>query len=965
MRTKIINNKRFFAWTILNFATSFMFCVFAPIDAFFANAEEFWFSLYQMLPICFMSFIVFFIASECIAYFLCKLKVSDVFFSITIAATICFYIQGNYIPRAYGVLDGKEIDWSKFSGYSIASVVLALAGIGLAVLLLFRLKRHLNLIGKSLGGFLLLVQAVTMAVLIAQNSTSVFAEVITPSSEDAFDLSQSKNIVVFLLDTYDGDDFRYLLENDFEEQTEIFENFTFYEDTLGAYPTTKCAVPYMLTGEWYENEEPYQEYLEDAFAKNKILEAFRKNKWEINLYTNVGLPIKTKVFDNVAEEASVGNRFLFASKICKLVAFNYMPHQLKKYFFIYTNEFDETSSNAQESVIFASAVKFNNRLNENGITLSKAKKCVKFYHLSGVHAPYTFNENIEEDNGEYTSYDEAAGNNQMLKQYFNEMKEKGIYDSSTIIVMADHGHINYSQNPIFLIKNAGEKHGFYKSESPMSWEYLKDIWVALANEISVDETFVESRSCSLGARRYMFYVWDDSWDRHYMPAMEEMLCEGVAYNPTMLKTTGRLYYPLGEDHSYKMEESLDFISSREGNRYVVYGMANGRLMNDARLAFDINGEYKNISIKAELSEHSNSQLTKVYANNLLVAYDNLGADGNEINIIIPREYVENGHLDLEFVQGEKTDNAKFISSGLIIRTLVISSTTERADLDSQICVPSYNLGTALGFSVDNKTANSYMVGGFSQIESWGTWTLGNMSEMMFSNIGGDDNLIMECSYTTFDGMQHIRVYGNNAVLDEFDANGEETRRIFVPKSVLNEGTLFIRIELPDARSPYDIGVSDDKRKIALGFHSMKIRKAETYSLGKAICFDENSNYPEAWVLTGFSKAEDGFAWTSGNDVRLTLQIEKCSKDLILLVETLNTFNGKQHVETSVNGETLESFTVDGKSEFKVRIPARYTKDGVLAIDFHLPDAISPHDLEISDDMRMLALAVKSINLIEE
>lgn len=35
---------------LLGAATAFMFCIFAPLDAFFANRDEFWFSLPQLLP---------------------------------------------------------------------------------------------------------------------------------------------------------------------------------------------------------------------------------------------------------------------------------------------------------------------------------------------------------------------------------------------------------------------------------------------------------------------------------------------------------------------------------------------------------------------------------------------------------------------------------------------------------------------------------------------------------------------------------------------------------------------------------------------------------------------------------------------------------------------------------------------------------------------------------------------------
>jgi len=45
----------------------------------------------------------------------------------------------------------------------------------------------------------------------------------------------------------------------------------------------------------------------------------------------------------------------------------------------------------------------------------------------------------------------------MVEEYMNQLKELGVYDSSTIIVMADHGS-KFNGQPIFFIKNKDERH---------------------------------------------------------------------------------------------------------------------------------------------------------------------------------------------------------------------------------------------------------------------------------------------------------------------------------------------------------------------------------------------------------------------------------------------------------------------------------------------------------------------------
>lgn len=50
----------------------------------------------------------------------------------------------------------------------------------------------------------------------------------------------------------------------------------------------------------------------------------------------------------------------------------------------------------------------------------------------------------------------GAGSLKMVGEYIEQLKKLGKYDSSTIIILADHGDGDFSLNPIFLIKRKGE-----------------------------------------------------------------------------------------------------------------------------------------------------------------------------------------------------------------------------------------------------------------------------------------------------------------------------------------------------------------------------------------------------------------------------------------------------------------------------------------------------------------------------
>ena len=101
-----------------------------------------------------------------------------------------------------------------------------------------------------------------------------------------------------------------------------------------------------------------------------------------------------------------------------------------------------------------------------------------------------------------------------------------------------HPNIGYSQNPIFMVKNANELHEFKISNTPMTYEYLSDIWIALINRENVDEQFISSRNQTKVQRRYLYYSWDDLWDREYLPMIQEMFLDGSVSNLENLKFSG-------------------------------------------------------------------------------------------------------------------------------------------------------------------------------------------------------------------------------------------------------------------------------------------------------------------------------------------------------------------------------------------------------------------------------------------
>ena len=103
--------------------------------------------------------------------------------------------------------------------------------------------------------------------------------------------------------------------------------------------------------------------------------------------------------------------------------------------------------------------------NENvGLSADEDQNVFSLVHLLASHNPYEYNANLKlVKNGSQIS--QTRGTFKILNEYFNQMKELGIYKDATIIVMADHGQWSTAQNrekinnpPMasLFIKKAGE-----------------------------------------------------------------------------------------------------------------------------------------------------------------------------------------------------------------------------------------------------------------------------------------------------------------------------------------------------------------------------------------------------------------------------------------------------------------------------------------------------------------------------
>ena len=111
---------------LLSLAVCFMLFLYAPIETYFLNKDEFWYDIYILMPIMFFVFAIAYVL--CVLVFkilgLISVKLYDGCIIGGFIAFICTWIQGNYLVKNLPVIDGTEIDWDLYTKGRVESIIL-------------------------------------------------------------------------------------------------------------------------------------------------------------------------------------------------------------------------------------------------------------------------------------------------------------------------------------------------------------------------------------------------------------------------------------------------------------------------------------------------------------------------------------------------------------------------------------------------------------------------------------------------------------------------------------------------------------------------------------------------------------------------------------------------------------------------------------------------------------------------
>jgi len=315
----------------------------------------------------------------------------------------------------------------------------------------------------------------------------------------AVDFNSDENIIVFVIDTLDVN----LVRQAFTDHPHLWgylDGFTFYENNTSEYFDTTASTTSMLTQHHTLPWEWGWDYLRDAWDRHTLIDTLRENNFSTNLFIDRICTFYRYEFirgrtDNteIADKLRIDLRH-FIPITTRLALGRMSPYLMKN---TWISAISPTFSTAfysldvdDEDAIFVPAVthdtemRFHRFIKNTEFSANREESFFMFMHLNGPHSsgdrndPSSWGYHYDSLSGDLKRggdmIDIVHACFEVLEFYFNKMKEIGVYDNSTIIIVGDHGlRWWYPETTALLIKPKGSTGALeVDSVTPLSHLYF-------------------------------------------------------------------------------------------------------------------------------------------------------------------------------------------------------------------------------------------------------------------------------------------------------------------------------------------------------------------------------------------------------------------------------------------------------------------------------------------------------------
>jgi len=429
--------------------------LFLPLTLFLGNEKEFSVSFGAIL-IPYIAPAITLMAIVAIISMLLPRKIFRAFVATIGVLSILVWLQGNLFVWSYGLLNGSAIDWSENRLLGWIELLIWLSAIFFAIWksqqvgeTIFGIAMTLALLQFTLFGFNAWNSKDQLKAGIDKEKEKIAAE-------NIYRYSSTENIIHIVADGFQADVMHEILNTGETGQqlSETLSGFTVFNENLGAFPYTHMSVPAFLSSKVYRNQMPIDEYMRTSFGEDSIVNLAKENGYEVDIGVSRGVLMDVYNYANpdnifpvdnggaLVHDNIVGNE---AARLFDLSLFRAVPHDLKVH--VYNDQKWMAQSFSQDVMPvalqnFAHMAFLRNSSKE--MTADRETPVYKLFHLMLSHNPMVTTSdcrpagNILPTARENVIPQARCGLNE-IAIFLENLKRIGVYDSSTIVVMGDHG----------------------------------------------------------------------------------------------------------------------------------------------------------------------------------------------------------------------------------------------------------------------------------------------------------------------------------------------------------------------------------------------------------------------------------------------------------------------------------------------------------------------------------------------
>ena len=284
------------------------------------------------------------------------------------------------------------------------------------------------------------------------------------SCDKITEFSKNKNVIVFVVDRFDS---RYM-DLALKETPEVFsmlEGFTYFADHISLYGRTFPSITYMITGCENDFSLSREDYFRRAYSDSDFLNVLKQNNYDIKIYTD--------------DYYSYSDASVMGKYVSNIVTYGA----------------ENTYSTDQKFVY--------ELLNGSEYSASSEKNNFSFIHIQGCHLPNSYDESFAEMGEDHSDrWNELVAINtsmQIIDTYIQQMKDLGIYNKSTIIIVGDHAaaisdkkELSGARRTALLVKPRGSGKGkILTSQAQVAHE---NIWQTILDSEKIQHSYSFSPS---------------------------------------------------------------------------------------------------------------------------------------------------------------------------------------------------------------------------------------------------------------------------------------------------------------------------------------------------------------------------------------------------------------------------------------------------------------------------------------